>query len=286
MGKLSLGFCALVVLSACATKPLSPEMVARLDRIASTREPAVTPVTSVSVVDLREPKSRRLAAAPMGIAGGLSCNMGVDRLGDEAFAADRIARMEAALGSAFSDRLSGSTIIVRRYDIYLNHTAESNSANLNAAFGGGLLAAAIAPYPNADSPQVTRVARCGRDRMQHGWFDQSDLSNNNPPVTVDLDVTVLGGDYAVNSALSPEVDFFSLGYGYGRETRPEAHGALEATVQHAMAKAEARLVAQVAANQSPLVPQPAAADAMPAPEQTTTNESGPAVEPGTLPTTP
>jgi hypothetical protein len=90
--------------------------------------------------------------------------------------------------------------------------------------------------PDSEAVQITRRPRCERERMRGGWFDPSDLTNNTPPVTVDLDVTVFGQDVAI----SPDVDFLQLGF--FNENEPSIKRAQEATLQRAMAHAHARLV--------------------------------------------
>lgn len=91
--------------------------------------------------------------------------------------------------------------------------------------------------------------------MTHGWFDPRDLTNNMPPITIDIDVTVFGRQHVINAAHSPEVDFYRLNYTYGLESDyPEARAAMEATLQQAMAKAHARLIESIGAVDQPVAP--------------------------------
>lgn len=247
MGRIFAAACALF-LGGCATA-LSPETIAHLDRIGATASPPASQSGVLTITEQRDPDATRLRPVPVGIAGGFSCNLGVGQLGDTAYAADRIARLENALAAAFPNPPGGATVIVRRYDIYLNHSQETNSETMNAAFGGGVIAAAIAPMPNAAAPQITRRPRCERERMRGGWFDATDLTNNFPPVTVEIEANVFGQDYAVNSAYSPEINLLALSAEYAG-AEPSVRRATEAVLQRAMDKANTRLVDVIrAANQ-------------------------------------
>jgi hypothetical protein len=237
--------CAAFALGACATT-ISPEVQARIDQIGATASAPAAPSGALAITDQRAPEALRVREVPVGIAGGFSCNLGVSQLGDARFAADRIARLENALAAAFPDRASGASLIVRRYDVYLNHSAETNSQVVATGFGGGALAGAIAPSPDSASVQITRRPRCERERMLGGWFERADLTNNMPPITVEIDVNVFGRDYTVNSAFSPDLDLFVVNAAYDDED-PSLHRAAEAVLQQAMEKANTRLIERIRA---------------------------------------
>jgi hypothetical protein len=90
--------------------------------------------------------------------------------------------------------------------------------------------------------------------MHSGWFDPADLTNNYPPITVDLDVSVFGRAYTINAAYSPDVDLTGAGMSRGGV---QAMPAFTAMVQRAMDKANARLIekmsASTPANAAPVV---------------------------------
>lgn len=225
----------LAVLAACAAGP-SRETYDQLDQITATQEPRVTSRGVFVVVYERDPEARRTESLPLGIAAGFSCNLGVTRLGEAMYAPDRIARLENALADAFPDRAPGSTLVVRRYDVYFNRGAEASTQTTGVAVMGPLGAGA---RPNYDSGRQWREPRCSRERMAGGWFDPADLTNNYAPITIDLDVTVFERAHVINVALSPEVDL----------TTPGGTLAREAIVQRAMYRLQDRLVAAINAAQ-------------------------------------
>lgn len=236
---------AFVLLAGCATS-MSAEMTARLEQLGATATPPASRSGMIAITDRRDPEATRVRYTPLGIAGGFSCNIGILRLGDTLYAPDRIARLENAIAAAFPNRLEGATLVVRRYDIHLNHSAESNAQNVSAAMGGGLLTAAIAPTPSAGAP--TRAPRCERDRMLAGWYETSDLTNNFPPIVVEIDATVFGQDIAINSATSPEVNLFGLAImNPSHMEGAPLRAAVEASVQRAQERANARFIERLAA---------------------------------------
>jgi hypothetical protein len=169
--------------------------------------------------------------------------MGIWQLGDEGFAADRVARLENALARAFPDRRDRAGLVVRRYDIYLNSGAEADAAAWGAAMGSvGVFGAG--GTPGLDEERIWRTPKCGRDRMHSGWFDPGDLTNNNPPLTIELDVTVFGQNYTVNAAHSPELNLSRLGLSRRLQESP----AFAVMVQHATDKANARLIERISAS--------------------------------------
>ena len=225
----------LALIAGCAAGP-SRETYDRLDQLAATQEPRAVSRGVFVVTDERDPEARRSESLPLGIAGGFSCNLGITRLGDAMYAPDRIARLENALAEAFPDRAPGSNLVVRRYDVFFNRGAEASTQTMGVAVMGPLGAGA---QPNYDNGRQWREPRCSRERMAGGWFDPVDLTNNYAPITIDLDVTVFGRDYAINAAVSPEVDL----------TTPGGTLAREAVIQQAMHRIEDRLIAAINASQ-------------------------------------
>lgn len=232
----------LAVFAASCASTSSPEVAARLSQIASTVQPERTASGAFAIVNERDEDATRLRGVPVGFAGGFSCNTGIHQLGDSSFGADRIARLENALVAAFPDRSQGATLLVRRYDVYLNAGAEADAVAMGAAMGSvGVFSGGGAP--STESPTLWRRPKCERERMLGGWFDSADLANNFPPISVDIEVNVFGRDYVVNAALSPEANLMG-------EFRFMANSAAtEATVQRAMDRANARLIEQIRTNQ-------------------------------------
>ena len=79
--------------------------------------------------------------------------------------------------------------------------------------------------------------------MHSGWFDPSDLTNNFPPITVEIDINVFGQDYSVNAANTSEMHIAYLGVG--------ASPAFNAMLQTTMDKANSRLIKAIQAKSSP-----------------------------------
>lgn len=46
--------------------------------------------------------------------------------------------------------------------------------------------------------------------MTGGWFDPADLTNGNAPMTIEIEVSLDGQTYSVNSAYSPSEDYFII----------------------------------------------------------------------------
>lgn len=230
---IGLAFCV----AGCASTPLSPEEISRLEVVASRLKPPASLSGTFSIVDQRKRDATKFNVNLTGWAGGFSCLDGVLQLGDSVFAADRIARLENALAEAFPGK--SGPLIVRRYDIYLNQESESR------AIGWAAASASVGLYsgqgmPDVRATQLWRAPKCGRDRMQSGWFDPSELSNNFPPITVEIDVNVFGQDYLINAANSSEMNIPYLGVG----TSP----AFNAMLQSTMDKANSRLIKSIQAN--------------------------------------
>lgn len=236
---IGLAFCV----AGCASTPLSPEEISRLEMVASRLKPPATLSGNFSIVDQRKPNATKDEFDLTGWAGGFSCALGVTQLGDINFAADRIARLENALAEAFPGK--SGPLIVRRYDIYLNQEAEAKAVGWAAA------SASVGGYgapgtPDMKSPNIWRAPKCGRDRMQSGWFDPSDLTNNYPPFTVEIDVNVFGQDYSVSAAESSEINI-----AYFAIMRIVHSPLLHAMLQTTMDKGNSRLIKAIQAKSSP-----------------------------------
>ncbi|GIU67575.1 hypothetical protein [Candidatus Phycosocius spiralis] len=215
----------------CVSTPLSPEEQSRLDMFASRLKPPATLSGTFSIVDQRKRDATKFDINLTGWAGGFSCFDGVTQLGDSVFAADRIARLENALAEAFPGQ--AGNLIIRRYDIYLNQEAESSALTwsvVTASFGlyGGYW------MEDVKAPKIWRAPKCGRDRMHSGWFDPSELTNNFPPITVEIDVNIFGQDYSINAATSSEMKIAYPG------VRPSP--AFNAMLQSTMDKGNSRLI--------------------------------------------
>ncbi len=236
-------------LAACASASLTADETARTQLVAATLQPPAASTDAFHITNQRDPEATLVRLVPIGWAGGFSCFVGITQLGDAGFSPDRIARLENALAQAFPGQRS--ELIVRRYDIYLNRGAEADAASMSAAMGSVGLYGATGT-PGNDAPQIWRRPKCGADRMHSGWFDSADLANNNPPITIDIAVSVFGRDYVVNAARSPELPLERLGVAQLNDSP-----AFQAMVQQAMMFANERLVAAIQSDQGATpTPQP------------------------------
>jgi hypothetical protein len=250
---------AIAVLGACAATPLGPEELARIDSFASMADAPRTAPGVFEVRSERSPEALKMRPVPIGWAGGFSCNLGVTQMGDDAWARDRIARLEQALVDAFPGKAEGEVLSVRRYDIYVNRGAEADAQAWGAAMGSvGMFG--VVGTPDTAAEKIWRAPKCAREKMAGGWFDPADLTGNAEPITVDIDVSVFGGDFVVNAAHSPELNGRLFVEAAG--TQPQA---LEAMFQKTMAKAHQRLVDMITAARPDLATIASPPDAQQAP---------------------
>ncbi|MGC3982683.1 MAG: hypothetical protein QM808_15650 [Steroidobacteraceae bacterium] len=247
-----LGMLGLALITGCVTALLTPDLALKIEKLAGTMQPPAALSGAFVIRDERKPDSSKYRKMPLGLAGGFSCYMGITQLGYESFAPDRIARLDNALANAFPNR-TGTELVIRRYDLYVNRGQEEDSANMAAATGGGVLVEMLKPSPTESSSgdvNITRAPKCVHEKMTGGWFDKSDLTNNNQPITIELDVTVFGRSYLVNSAFSPETNAILPNLARLPPNHPQAQDAITATLQQAMSKAQARLIERISADQT------------------------------------
>jgi hypothetical protein len=135
-----------------------------------------------------------------------SCDFGVYALGDDlarqkpaAPRLDRIVGLKADLTRGLGERLSGRTLTVDHYNLYLNLTASQAGVAPDGPLGG-----LIAP------PGQTREAKCPRDKMTAGWFDGAELSTPYPPYIVEIEVEMDGQHHKVRTVVSTQKDVAQL----------------------------------------------------------------------------
>lgn len=236
-----------VALAACAT--VAPERQVTLDTLAASAQPTIAAPGRLTVLDERPAEARRTHSLSIWVT---DCNYAVRSLGDDRFASDRLARLESDLVSALGDALDGQRLVVRSYAIYLNRRGVNEAGAVQAGFGGGIIAGAIASQisPGGNAP-VSLRPKCEEERMRGGWFQTSELTNNFSPLVTELDVSLGEEAYSVRSVLSPAVELATT---IERNTDPVVVAAL----QQAMAKAHLALVTTINARRAPSVAEPAA----------------------------
>jgi hypothetical protein len=228
-------------LTPASAAELTPEQEAQIGALTESLEPTATPTGALTIVESRDRNSRRVRPMPMGLAGGLSCNVGVFQLGDSTFAADRVARLENSIARANPGRTG--ELIVRRYDIYLNRSQEEDAASLSGAMASrGIFG--VGGRVDYDDEQIWREPKCQRHRMSGGWFSPEDLSNNYPPITIEIEVTAYGQVISVNAAMSPPVNPSSIVV-YFPAVLTQTAPSFEAFLQLAMDRAHDRVVEAV-----------------------------------------
>tara|TARA_R100001086_G_scaffold245403_1_gene176269 strand:+ start:529 stop:1443 length:915 start_codon:yes stop_codon:yes gene_type:complete len=241
--------CVAVLACGCASVPeLTADEQLVVDQFAANLETGAVPTGKIKIVDERDPKLVKTRLVPVGIAGGFSCFIGITRLGPDFFAADRVTRLENAVMEAYPGLAKeNAELIVRRYEIFLNRGAEANAQQWNIAVGG--VVGALIGSVNVDKEEIWREPRCDSERMHSGWFDPADLNNNLPPITVEVDMSLLGRDYKVNAAHSPELYLERLGV-----LKLEDSPAFAVMVQRTEDKVTERLIELMSADLATMAP--------------------------------
>lgn len=236
MFKRLIGALALIGMAACAT-PLTEEEFATARDFAERAAPPVEAPGIMTIKDERPAKTRNSRIIQPGIAGGFSCVVGINQLGDDRFGADRLARLEAAIVAAFPERSRGETLTVRDYAIYRNANEEAVAAAYGAAAGATGLYSLARPVPGQNEEAVWREPRCEAERTWAGWYPAEDLTNNLPPFTAQIDATVFGEDVKVHAGRSPSISDRVIAAGEQERLNPA-----ELDVQSVMTAANRRFV--------------------------------------------
>jgi hypothetical protein len=164
---------------------------------------AATSAAAFTLVDARPANERTTYALSDSI---WSCDFGVYQLGDDlAFERpadarlDRIAGLKMDLARGLGARLTGHTLTVDHYTLYLNLAASQAGVPPEGPLGA-LMA----------SPTKTREAKCPRDKMTAGWFDGAELSTPYPPYIIEIDVELDGQHHKVRTVVSSQKDIAQL----------------------------------------------------------------------------
>lgn len=218
----------------CTTTKFPADVQFELDRRAGTVEGNVSPLPKPILIDLRDPRAKgdKVLSAWIG-----DCTNAVERKGDNTVASDRSARLQRDLVEALGHDNAGSTLEVQRYDIYVNAEARiTGQAWAVASASVGAYGAGGSPEPRSTNVQIR--PKCDKDKMEGGWFDPADLTNNVSPITVEIAFLIDGKYFKTSAAYSPLIDLYS----------PPSKDVLAAYVQDAMKKANARAAETVKAS--------------------------------------
>lgn len=128
-----------------------------------------------------------------------SCDYAIRRLGDEISRPSKMDILHRDLVVGLGNLLTGKTVRVTHYAVYINRHASSASAARNYyEFTGGAVGA-IASGEVAPN-------ECTRDKVSGGWYDPSELTSMNSPTVVELEIDV-GGKPFVARAVYSEREF-------------------------------------------------------------------------------
>ena len=123
-----------------------------------------------------------------------SCDFAIRRLGDDVSRPSKMDILHRDLVAGLGTQLTGKTIRVTHYAIYLNrHATAVGSARefyeVNGA-AGALATGALAP------------SECTKDKVSGGWYEPSELTSMNPPTVVELEINVDGKAFAARAVYS------------------------------------------------------------------------------------
>ena len=129
-------------------------------------------------------------------------------------------------------QLQGQTVSVTHYGVYYNAANKLRSQVSGSVGGllGALLTHGIASH----------ASKCAPSQMRGGWYAGDELTNNLPPIVVEITVSMAGVQHSVRSVYSPDVLL------YGKMYKPAA----APYVKVAIAKADAALAKSLFDSQS------------------------------------
>jgi hypothetical protein len=176
---------------------------------------ALPPISTFSLSHTRpskEIKSFYFSMSP------LSCNFGVYNIGEKGkdpdrFLKDRIGKLQDALVARYGNKLLQHAVSVERFRLIFNGSSENKATAVDQAFGGGVIAPILA------SP-VTKKPKCDQTKMDAGWFDPAELTNDNTPIIFEIVLNVDGNKISTRRAISAPRNMFS-GYAIELPTAEE-----------------------------------------------------------------
>jgi hypothetical protein len=159
---------------------------------AALADPATRTADTVNfnVVDARTPESRKTEWLSYWVT---SCRYGVLRLGDNLIYPDRLTDLRSDLEDRLQSKLSGTTLTVTKFDVYMNRAATFAAQNPFAKSPIGILvAAATTPRHCAGEP---------------GYFDRSEVNSDSAtPIVVEIEVSLGGKTYRARAVFSHGMD--------------------------------------------------------------------------------
>lgn len=167
----------------CATQPA----------IVADDEPRHGQRASFELVD-RRPEDERTTTWLSNMV--RSCVYTVRQFGDDAISPDRIALLRDNLDSRLHNELTGKTLLVTHYGIYINSSQRSRTSSVwNGGFFQSLLDLAI----------ESRIEhRCKPEEIAAGWLGPDDGKKAYSPVIIDITVSLDGRVRNVHSIYAPD----------------------------------------------------------------------------------
>jgi len=150
------------------------------------------PIAGLNLVDARPAEDKSSEFLSVWIS---SCDYGIRRLGDEKTVPPRLALLQRDMEESLGDQLINKTIVVTRYRIFFNKSADLLQGNPGNRSGviGPIVMAAVTPGPDS----------CGRDKPEGGRYNASEISTPYSPIIVEIEAKMGAQAYAVRSVYSP-----------------------------------------------------------------------------------
>lgn len=174
--------------------------------IAASQEAPVPGASNFTFIDDRPLFERKNKALSTMI---WNCNFGVQNIGDEGIykshtGSGRVDDLAAKLSSALSESGRHHSITLKRHRLTFNSASASLADSVGAGLGGGVLAPAIADGK-------TRRPKCSKEKMTAGWFDPAEISNNNTPFIIEIDMIVDERPISIRKVYSPTFELMKKG---------------------------------------------------------------------------
>jgi hypothetical protein len=126
-----------------------------------------------------------------------SCDWGVRQFGDEATSPDRITLLRDNLDSMLHQELTGKTLFVTHYAIYINSSQRDRRPGL--VIGGSALGSWVEAIIDSH-----RDRSCRAEEVDEGWLEPGDVTKSRSPVIVQITLSLDGRTHSVRSFFSPD----------------------------------------------------------------------------------
>lgn len=155
------------------------------------------PISSsvVRISDMRPNEDIETKTLSLGI---WSCEYFVTRVGDPKMKIDRISMLTEDVTREVAGRGYSGDLEVSRFTLHQNSGVQMVDAAYASAAGafGGLI----------PGKKASISAKCPKEKMSAGWFDASEVQNNNPPLVVELHAKYNNKNYEIRVVYSPTIN--------------------------------------------------------------------------------